>query len=241
MLSVPPDAFAVFDEQDSGCVSYGIGQEGARRFVKTAVTDAGRRALERAIAFHASVRHPAIVRPIDAGMAAGRFQIVYPWIDGIVLNQATVRGSDRAGLQRFRRLPMAAVLAGLERILDAHVTVAAAGFVSVDLYDGCFLYDFEDRTMHLIDLDEYRPGPFVSHESRLPGSTRYMAPEEFVRGATIDERTMVFQLGRTIHELAGEVPSPAQRTVVRTATSDVPDDRFGTVVQLVRAWRATEP
>ena len=72
--------------------------------------------------------------------------------------------------------------------------MAAAGFVSVDLYDGCFLYDFDRHEMRLIDLDEYRPAPFVVDAERLPGSRRYMAPEEFQRGVTIDERTMAFHL-----------------------------------------------
>jgi len=35
------------------------------------------------------------------------------------------------------------VLRALDAILDAHVAIAAAGWISVDLYDGCFLYDFD--------------------------------------------------------------------------------------------------
>ena len=50
--------------------------------------------------------------------------------------------------------------------------------------------------MWLVDLDEYRQGPFTVEVDRLPGSDRYMAPEEWERGATIDERTTVFNLGR---------------------------------------------
>ena len=140
---------------------------------------------------------------------------MYPWCSGVVLNHATVAGSDRSGLQRFRRLEVDSVLVAIDTILAAHLAVVAAGFVSVDLYDGCFLYDFDRRDMHLIDLDEYRPGPFILAADRLPGSRRYMAPEEFRRGATIDERTTVFHLGRTISELLdGSRCSAAQRAVV---------------------------
>ncbi|MGW5434528.1 hypothetical protein ACWET9_46705 [Streptomyces sp. NPDC004059] len=56
-----------------------------------------------------------------------------------------------------------------------------AGFVAVGLYDGCMLYDFDEHRMSLCDLDEYRASPFVLNADRLPGSTRYMAPEEFAR------------------------------------------------------------
>lgn len=51
--------------------------------------------------------------------------------------------------------------------------------------DGCFLYDDERLAMHLVDLDEYRPGPFTVTADRLPGSSRYMAPEECRRVAGV--------------------------------------------------------
>lgn len=143
----------------------------------------------------------------------------------------------RSGLLRFRALPPPVVLAALDRILDAHATVAAAGFVSVDLYDGCFLYDFDSLQMHLIDLDEYRPGPFTVAADRLPGSTRYMAPEELVRGETIDERTMVFHLGRTISELLGEDRlDGVQRDLVAAATEPSPTRRPATVEAMRSSW-----
>ena len=55
---------------------------------------------------------------------------------------------------------------------DKLQAIAAAGFVSCDLYDGCFLYDFARSSMRLVDLDEYRPGPFRVGPTRLPGITR---------------------------------------------------------------------
>jgi serine/threonine-protein kinase len=95
--------------------------------------------------------------------------------------------------------------------------------------------------MRLIDLDEYRSSPFTVDADRLPGSRRYMAPEEFERGSTIDERTMVFHLGRTISELLGTESgsrcSAAQRRVVQASTEDAPRSRLPTVAALVDAWR----
>jgi hypothetical protein len=38
----PSHVFAVFDRQDSGCVSYGVDHEGQRLFVKKALTAHGR-------------------------------------------------------------------------------------------------------------------------------------------------------------------------------------------------------
>ena len=48
---------------------------------------------------------------------------------------------------------------------------AAAGFVAVDLYDGCFIYDFDRHEMRVIDLDElegrtrgHRQGQRATHQ-----------------------------------------------------------------------------
>jgi serine/threonine-protein kinase len=94
----------------------------------------------------------------------------------------------------------------------------------------------------LIDLDEYRRGPFTLAADRLPGSRSYMAPEEFERGAMIGERTTVFSLGRMIHHLrdspSGWRGSAQQAHVVRQATEPDPDQRYGTVAELQRAWKA---
>lgn len=63
------------------------------------------------------------------------------------------------------------------------------------------LYDLNEHRMVLCDVDEYRVGPFAREADRLPGSTRCMAPEEFVRGSLIDIRTTVFALGRALRLL----------------------------------------
>ncbi|RAO16041.1 Non-specific serine/threonine protein kinase [Micromonospora noduli] len=202
-LPVPSveSAFVVFDAQDSGCLSYGVEEAGRRWLVKTATTVEGRASLHRAVAVHAAVRHPAIVRPVRTIHGAAGPTLVYPWYDGSVLNHATVHRADRSGLNRFQHLPVPQIEVALDAILDAHLAVSAVGMVAVDLYDGCFLYDFAASRIRLIDLDEYRPGPFVLAADRLPGSRRYMAPEEFARGSVIDERTTVHALGRTLHHL----------------------------------------
>ena len=242
---VPEDAFAVFDQQDSGCLSYGVERQGHRLFVKSAQTAAGRDSLRRAIAFHASVQHKAIVHPVEVIDTPDETVLIYPWREGAVLNHATVAGPDRSALERFRQLGVEFVVAAIDTILSAHERVAAAGFVSVDLYDGCLLYDFDRHEMRLIDLDEYRPAPFVVDADRLPGSRRYMAPEEFQRGATIDERTMVFHLGRTIAELLdgqrGAVAPAEQQRLVDAATQHEPEARLPTVFALVAAWRSANP
>ncbi|WP_405872486.1 serine/threonine protein kinase [Streptomyces sp. NBC_00005] len=235
------EVFRAFREQDSGCVSYGVQlPDGARWFVKEATTDRARRSLDRAWSFHRAVRHPVIVPQLHriAVRDGGRTAVVMPWHPGDLLYGAEARS-------RFRTLPVPRILRALDRILDAHLAVEAASHVAVDLYDGAFLYDFDADAVHLIDLDEYRPGPFVLTEDRLPGSRRYMAPEEWRRGSVIDIRTTVHALSRTARLLldAGDDErawrgTAGQLAVVERGTRADPGERFAGVRELAAAWRA---
>jgi serine/threonine-protein kinase len=176
-----------------------------------------------------------------------------PWCEGEVLYHPTVRRSGGRAhpdspMARFRALPVPDVLAVLEQVLDAHLAVERAGFVAVDFYDGCILYDFTTGQVRLCDLDEYRPGPFTVRGERLPGSTRYMAPEEFRHGAEINSRTTVFNLGRAVRLLldAGDTESrwrgtAEQLAVVAKATESRPELRFASVHDFMTAWRTVCP
>lgn len=242
--------FRVFDRQDSGCASYGVAVDAERWFVKTSTTPSARRALGRAVAFHAAVRHPAIIHLRARFEAAGQLVLTYPWADGTLLYHATVdprlpRRHPDSAWSRFRRLAVAEVEAAVAAIFDAHLAVDEAGFVASDLYDGCFLYDFERRQMRLLDFDEYRPGPFVATEPPC-GSSRFMAPEE-VLGGTFDRRTTVFTLGRAARLLldAGDDEAAwrgtaGQLAVLHRATRPDPADRYADVGDLVAAWCATQ-
>jgi hypothetical protein len=156
------------------------------------------------------------------------------------------RSAARLAYARFRSQPVRLVLDALAAIFDAHLQVVHNGFVSVDLYDGGFIYDFEQRIMRLCDLDEYRPGPFVVETDRLPGSGRFMAPEDWQRGATIDERTTVFHLGRCAQVLLASVDEPQTwrastklAAVAERATAPHPVERFSSVSDFVDHWQST--
>jgi len=232
------EVFRSFREQDSGCVSYAVQlPDGERWFVKEATTAPAQTSLDRAWAFHRAVRHPAIVPQLHRiALPNGRTAVVMPWSHG-----ESLYGPARA---RFRALPLASVLRAVDRVLDAHLAVEAAGMVAVDLYDGAFLYDFGGDVLHLIDLDEYRPGPFALDADRLPGSARIMAPEEWYRGSVIDIRTTVYALGRSAHVLldGGERRAwrgtAGQLAVLERATRDDPAERFAGVREFTEAWRA---
>jgi serine/threonine-protein kinase len=142
-------------------------------------------------------------------------------------------------------LPETQILDALERIYDVHLVLAERGYVAVDFYDGCIIYDFGQAQTYVCDLDEYRTGPFVLETKRLPGSKRFMAPEEWKRGSRIDQVTNVFTLARTAMVLLGDGTGAMKpwrgteemREVTVRATRVNRAERHQTVKEFVDDWR----
>lgn len=238
--------------QDSGCRSYAIEQAGRRWFVKQASTASGRAALDRAELIHDRVHHSALPCLRGKFDAADGLVHVYEWVPGEVLyDYVNYPGTDgradpRSAHARFRSLPVSRILDALETIYNVHLVLADQGFVAVDFYDGGILYGFRAHRAWLCDLDEYLPGPFALAEDHLPGSMRFMAPEESRRGSAITQRTNVFTLARASAVLLsdGDIDSqawrggPQLREVIRRATARDPRERYPGVESFVSAWRA---
>ncbi|HWA63009.1 MAG TPA: hypothetical protein VG939_16635 [Caulobacteraceae bacterium] len=257
-LSGVGEVFARFDSrtQDSGNVSFGVEAAGRRWFVKTAgdpddpkpfLSHADRVALLRAAErLAASFTHPALPRLYGTSPSAWGPMLVYDWLEGELLHEPSARRGDPASAhQRFRRLPPGEIAAALDVVLDVHVGLCAGGWVACDFYDGAMMYDFAARRLRLIDLDTYRRGAFVNEMGRMFGSTHFMAPEEFELGATIDERTTVFTLGRTISVFLGDGTldaaafrgTPGQYAAMTAACRDDPARRLQSVAALAEAFR----
>jgi serine/threonine protein kinase len=246
------EVFQSFRDQDSGCTSYGVLVAGKRWFVKHSDESWGIASLCRAQDLHSTLCHEALPSLHNAFETLGGLALVFDWVPGELLYDYT-RFRGEAGRRdptsphaRFRALPVGRILDALDTIYDVHLLLAARGFVAVDFYDGCILYDFDRARTYLCDLDEYRPGPFLLTGDRLPGSRRFMAPEEWRRGARIDQVTNVFTLGRTALELLGDgTTSPGtwrgshiMREVVVRATSVERGERHQSVREFVQDWRS---
>ena len=247
------DVFRAFRDQDSGCVSYGVLAGGQRWFVKHSRDPRGLASLGRAQVLHSRIRHQALPRLHNTFETPGGLALVYDWVPGELLYYPSrflsVQRRDPAlPPVRFRALPLAQILASLDTIYSVHLVLAENGYIAVDFYDGCIIYDFEQSQTHLCDLDEYREGPFTNETNRLPGSRRFMAPEEFQRGARIDQATNVFTLGRTALLLLGDGSATmesfkgtdAMKAVVTRATSSERAGRHQAVREFVDDWRAAQ-
>jgi serine/threonine protein kinase len=266
-IDQPPDQYLravglVFAEfgsqtQDSGNRSYGVQIGAERYFVKTAGDPADLRPilahaervalLRNAARLHASFRHPILPPLYHVIESPSGPLLVYPWVDGELLGMPRDRrGDPQSSYQRFRRLPMPTIGRCLDTIFDLHAQLARAGWVAVDFYDGCLIYDFAAERLAVVDLDMYHAGPFQNERGRMFGSTRFMAPEEFERGACIDERTTVFTMGRTalVFLSDGALDAGIFRgsralfdVVARACTADRAK-RFETPADFYHAWQA---
>ena len=249
--------FSVFDAQvqDSGNISYGVQVGQQRFFVKSAGDPHDPRPflpheervalLENAVRLRRSCSHNSLPRLHNVIESAHGPLLVYSWVEGELLHAGSATRQDpQSAMQRFRRLPLPEITKALDLIFELHLELAQSGWIAVDFYDGCLIYDFASQEMHVVDLDMYRRSPFVNEMGRMFGSSRFMAPEEFERGSSIDERTNVFTMGRTAANLLSDGTldrsafrgSDERYEVVRKACSDERRMRYASVGDFYAAW-----
>ena len=252
---------ATFDRtQDSGNVSWIVATETGEFFAKSAgpmvPVAAGRPApyfdhagrvqlLRNAVEVAASCNHRSLARLRNVVETRDGPVLVYDRAPGeLIATPRNQRNDPASPYRRFASLPAERHVPIIRELFDAHVALAAAGWIACDLYDGCLIVDFASDRLTLIDLDTYVRGPFLNTMGRMFGSDRYMAPEEHVMGATIDQRTTVYTLGRlalhlgtsTTDDPARYVGGPHRAAVLVRATSPDPVDRHHDVTALAAAY-----
>lgn len=185
--------------------------------------------------------HPAIVPLIRKVTTDDGVLLLFERAPGVTLYADENR-------DRFFALPVAEKLTVWKIILDALAAIVDAGWILVDFYEGNVLYDFTTARVTLFDFEAYEPGDgFTLTRERNYGSARSMAPEEFVRGARIDQRTNVFNLGRfAIQALSGHGENTDWRArfqgntaladVLARATRPEPAHRHPSVRAFVEEW-----
>jgi serine/threonine protein kinase len=258
-LGAAGSVFAEFGAltQDSGNISYGVRIGSERYFVKTAgrpddprpaLNHASRVALlHNAVRLSESCHHPTLPRLYRVIESPSGPLLVYEWLEGELLGAPRARRDDpESAFQRFQRLPAATIQGRLDAVFDLHHELAGAGWIAVDFYDGCLIYDFNSGGLGVVDLDMYREGPFRNEMGRMFGSTRFMAPEEFELGALIDERSNVFVMGRTalVFLSGGALDAEAFRgtrslyEVAARACEPERSRRYESMAAFYHAWRA---
>lgn len=258
-LKTNGEVFKVIGDHDSGNLSYGFRDPaGARRFAKfapyTNKTAIG--FLENAYEIGSAISHPILTVLLFAVACTDGLALVYEWVDGETLNEITTltkagnkltRNNPDSVYSRFKALPAGEIILVLNQVFDLHRTLEASRYVSCDWYDGCLIYDFPARSLHVMDLDTYHQGAFTNTMGLMYGSERFMAPEEFVKGAVIDYRTTVFHMGATAFELLGTgIKQPAAGfkgngglyKVALKATQPQKEQRYASVKDFCADWFA---
>lgn len=226
--------FARGGANGAGRATWGVDVQGAWFFVQRGLDAAGSAGLRRAADVALSTYHRVLVPLEYHGTTEGGDDVLaYPWMAGESL---AARGP---GLARFRALPPAAVVSTLDAVIDCHAALAERGFAPVGLDEANLRYDFHTGVVRLVGLEVY-------------GRVGHPAPEGLVPGATVDERTTVFGLGRLAASLlapagvvevgrglgAGWRGGPHLATVVGAATAADPHGRYPSVASLLAVWRA---
>lgn len=256
--------FCVFDQQDSGNISFGLVQEdGQKQFVKYAGArtlqandmadpEEAIRHLQSSVLIYEDLAHDSLIRLIDHFATDNGYACVFDWVEGECLHShwsfpPPAKYEDpRSPYVQFRQLPVQRRIQAMERILDFHIEAERKGYVAVDFYDGSLIYDFAAEEIHICDIDLYRAGAFTNTMGRMWGSSRFMSPEEFELGASIDAVTNVFNMGAMAFALlGGELDRSQKRWDAGEALYEValravnPDrfQRFTSVADLGLAWK----
>lgn len=240
--------FRVFDEQDSGNLCFGLRREDGPVFIKYAGAQPLRydgermsaiQQLQRAIRVYRELAHPALTPLKETIVCPQGLAAVFEWTDGMCM------GKQYPDRDRFLALPETAKLQIFADVLTFHAEVIRRGYVPVDFYDGALLYEPEAGRTRICDVDNYERVPYANPVGRMYGSTRFMAPEEFIKGEPIDERTAVYGAGALAFELfvpggarepAAWPLSPAAWLVASQATQQDPERRYQTLEEMRAAW-----
>jgi len=240
--------FEEYLHQDSGNTCYSFRTLQSPRWVKLLnLQQAPIADLQAVIDFYNRLHSPLIPRNWRLVQLEDGTLMEHDWAPGRVLRSSEEdRDAPDSVYQRFLRLPLEKRLAVYEDILGLFVEIEAQGVIVEDFYDGCILYDFERDQVHVIDLDHIHPGPYRLDKDRQFVSSRFMAPEEFERGAWIDRRTNVYTMGATGFVLLNGsrrqwedwLLSEASYAGLAKAVSTDPGDRQPSVSEFYRQWNA---
>lgn len=255
--------FCVFDQQDSGNISFGVEKDERKYFVKYAGSrpidftgnpeDAIER-LKKAVPVYQSLEHQHLIKLLDHFSTENGYAVVFEWFEGECLHSHWSFGgiakytNPNSPFYRFKKLEVEKRLKALDAIFSFHTYVESQRYVAVDFYDGSILYDFNNNETKICDIDFYRHSPSINDlGENFWGSNRSKSPEEYELGAPIDSITNVFNLGAIAFGLLGGEGDrsfskwDANQGLYEVAIKAVEEDRnkrYSTVKEFYDAWKS---
>lgn len=203
--------FAVFSQNDSGNISFGVDSGREKLFVKVAGLETlettrtktqAMDALKSAAAIYEDIEHPSLIRLLRHCPVNDIYIAVFKWTEGDCLfdywNFDKYNGDSGIipPARRFKQLPTELKIKSAEILFSFLESVSKSGYVAVDFYDGSIIYDFISHTTTICDIDFFTKKPAQNHMGEnYWGTKRVKAPEEYLLNAPIDEATNVYTLG----------------------------------------------
>ncbi|QSX07346.1 serine/threonine protein kinase [Sedimentibacter sp. zth1] len=254
------EVFCAFDQQDSGNICFGIKDGNKKLFIKYAgaptvdydgkYEDAIDR-MKKSVSIYEDIQHPNLVKLIEHYEKTKGYVSIYEWAEGESLHahwdfyKYPKYIHPSSPNYKFNLLDLKYKLDSLEKIYDFHKLIAKRKYVAVDFYDGSLMYDFKTNNITICDIDFYKKTPLINTMGRMWGSSRFMSPEEFQKGAIIDEITNVYTMGAVAFELLGsnsnrniEHWSASQKlfNVAKKAVNNDRNQRYKSISEFYDEW-----
>lgn len=242
------EVFKIFDDQDSGNICFGTKNGENKYFIKFAGAPTERypgipehaiARLKTSLPVYKDLVHPNLIKFIKAEEIGGGLAAIFEWADGECMGRMYPLSR-----QKFLQIPNSIRLNVFDNILSFHAYVIGKGYVAIDFYDGSIMYDSAARKTTICDIDFYTKMPYTNNMGIMWGSSRFMSPEEFELGATIDEITNVYLMGTTAFAMFSDYDrrlekwllSEALYKVALKAISNERNNRQQSIQQFIKEW-----
>lgn len=244
--------FKIYDDQDSGNICFGVQKDEKRYFVKFAGASTERYPgmpndaidrLKATVSVYQDLVHPNLIKYIKAEEIGGGFAVIFEWADGECMGRMYPQSR-----QKFLQMPCGTGLDVLDDILRFHAHVIDKGYVAIDFYDGSIMYDFDAKKTVICDTDFYSKRPYTNSMGRMWGSSRFMSPEEYEFGTSIDEITNVYLMGATAFALFSDYHREIEKwqlneelfNVALKAVSNDRNKRQQSIKQFIEEWNGAK-
>ena len=211
--------FQAIDQTGSGCICFGAKDNDKKYFIKIAGADTTEAectpessvcSLKKAVKIYSDLSHPYLIKLIEHYEYSGLYTAVFEWAEGEGLydhwnfEKYEAEGKPAPNI-RFRQLPADKKIAAALKILSFFENAAQKGYIGCDFYDGSLIYDFDTDKLTICDIDLFRKAPVINDMGEdYWGTKRLKAPEEYKRGAVIDQATNVFTLAALFFDMFGD-------------------------------------
>lgn len=279
-LSKYGKVFCVFDKNDSGNISFGTYDDEKKHFIKVSgakttescrSTEEAIGTLKAAIPLYLDLTHPRLIQLTEHFSYHDLYVAVFKWADGDCLFDHWNFGYYNANpniippRERFKLLSTEKRIKAFHAIFDFLTFIESKGYVAVDFYDGSIMYDFEQDTLTICDIDFFRKKPLINDIGEdFWGTKRLKAPEEYILRAEIDTVTNVFTLGALLMHFFGnlsndeikemykknafipcryetwELNEPLYQVALK-AVSKERLNRYDSMKSFYKEWRAAQP